>query len=165
MSPSTCHILLFLTDASRLFGLEVSPKKTEVLHQPVPHEEYGSPHISIDDTELKTTQQFTYLGCTILSDATVDKEIDNRLAKANSSFGRLYKRVWNNKSLKCKTKIHVYRAVVLTTLLYGSETWVTYCSHIRLLERCLQTILNIPKGSVQLRPITITATLSPTLKS
>ena len=27
----------------------------------------------------------------------VDKEIDNRLAKANSSFGRLYKCVWKNK--------------------------------------------------------------------
>ena len=154
-----------LADSSRLFGLEINVKKTEVLHQPVPHEEYRSLHISIGDTELKTTQQFTYLGCTISSEAKIDKEIDNRLAKANSSFGRLYKRVWNNKSLKCKTKIHVYRAVVLTTLLYGSETWVTYCSHIRLLERCLQTILNIPKGSVQLRPITITATLSPTLKS
>ena len=55
--------------------------------------------------------------------------------------------MWNNKSLKCKTKIHVYRAVVLTTLLYGSETWVTYHSHIRLLERfhqrCLRTILNL----------------------
>ncbi|GFN79142.1 hypothetical protein PoB_000564800 [Plakobranchus ocellatus] len=85
--------------------------------------------------------------CTISSDARLDKEIDNRLARANSSLGRLYKRVWNNKSLKIKTKIQVYRAVVLTTLLYGSETWVTYSSHIRLLERlhqrCLRTILQI----------------------
>ncbi|GFO10738.1 hypothetical protein PoB_003724300 [Plakobranchus ocellatus] len=66
---------------------------------------------------------------------------------SDSSFGRLYKRVWNNKSLKIKTKIQVYKAVVLTTLLYGSETWVTYSSHIRLLERlhqrCLRTILQI----------------------
>ena len=134
-------------DASRLFGLEVSLKKTEVLHQPTPREEYRPPHISIGDTELKSTQQFTYLGCTISSDAKIDKEIDNRLAKANSSFGRLYKRVWNNKCLKCKTKIRVYRAVVLTTLLFSSETWVIYRSHIRLLERfhqrCLRTILNI----------------------
>ena len=130
-----------------MFGLEVSLKKTEVLHQPTPHEEYRPPHISIGDSELKSTQQFSYLGWTISSDAKIDKEIDNRLAKANSSFGRLHKRVWNNKSLKCKTKSRVYRAVVLTTLFYGSETWVTYRSHIRLLERfhqrCLRTILNI----------------------
>ena len=41
----------------------------------------------------------------------------------------------------------MYRAVVLTTLLYGSESWVTYSHHLRLLERfhqrCLRTILNI----------------------
>ena len=81
------------------------------------------------------------------SDARIDKEVDNRLAKASSAFSRLYKRVWNNKNLKIHTKISVYRAVVLTTLLYGSDAWVTYCSHVQLLERfhqrCLHTILNI----------------------
>ena len=42
---------------------------------------------------------------------------------------------------------NVYRAVVLTTLLYGSESWVTYQNHLKLLERfhqcCLRTIVNI----------------------
>jgi len=77
-------------DASWLFGLEVGLKKMEVLHQPTPLE-YRPPHISIGNTELKSTQQFTYLGCTTSSNAKINKEIDNRLAKANSSFGRLYK--------------------------------------------------------------------------
>ena len=144
-------------DALRLFGLEVSLKKTEVLHQPTPHEEYRPPHISIGDSELKSTQQFSYLGCTISSDAKIDKERDNRLAKANNSFGRLYKRVWNNKSLKCKTKIRVYRAVVLATL-YGSETWVTYpatsaSSSASTFAACAPSLTSIG------------ATLSPTLKS
>ena len=79
--------------------------------------------------------------------AKIDGEIDNRLAKANCAFGRLYKHVWNNKHLRIKTKISVYRAVVLTTLLYGSESWVTYLNHLKLLEQfhqhCLRTILNI----------------------
>ena len=92
-------------------------------------------------------EQFTYLGCAISSNARIDGEIDNRLAKANSAFGRLYKRVWNNKHLRIITKISVYRAVVLTTLLYDSESWVTYQNHLKLLDRfhqrCLRTILNI----------------------
>ena len=50
-------------------------------------------------------------------------------------------------NLKTETKISVYRAVVLTTLIYGSESWVLYRCHIRLLERlhqrCLRTILKI----------------------
>ena len=49
--------------------------------------------------------------------------------------------------MKTQTKISVYWAVVLTTLLYGSEAWVTYRSHVRFLQRfhqrCLRTILNI----------------------
>ena len=134
-------------EAAHLFGLVISLKKTEVLHQPAPREEYHPPHIYIDKTELKSVHQFTYLGCTISSDAKLDGDIDSRLAKANSAFGRLYKRVWNSNHLKRSTKISVYRAVVLTTLLYGSETWVAYKHHLRLLERfhqrCLRSILGI----------------------
>uniref|UniRef100_K7EZV3 Reverse transcriptase domain-containing protein n=1 Tax=Pelodiscus sinensis TaxID=13735 RepID=K7EZV3_PELSI len=129
------------------FGLEVSLKKTEVLYQPAPHEEHHPPSIFIEQTELKVVHQFSYLGCVILSDTKIDQEVDNRLAKAISTFGRLYKRVRNNSNLKRDTKVRVYKAVVLTILLYGAESWVTYRRHLSLLEhfrqRCLRTILNI----------------------
>ena len=45
------------------------------------------------------------------------------------------------------TKVQVYRAIVVPTLLYGAETWVLYQKQIRLLERshqcCLHCILGI----------------------
>ena len=45
------------------------------------------------------------------------------------------------------TKIAVYNAVVISTILYGCETWVPYRRHIRLLEsfhiRRLQLILGL----------------------
>ena len=44
-------------EATQLFGLEVSLKKTEVLHQPAPQEAYCPPHITIGETELKAVQQ------------------------------------------------------------------------------------------------------------
>ena len=34
----------------------------------------------------QSVEQFTYLGCAISSNARIDGEIDNRLAKANSAF-------------------------------------------------------------------------------
>ena len=49
-------------EAAQLFGVEVSLKKTEVLYQPAPREEYCLPHITIGETVLKTVYQFTYLG-------------------------------------------------------------------------------------------------------
>ena len=134
-------------EAAQFFGLEVSLKNTEVLYQPAPRKEYCLPHITIGKTVLKTIHRFTYLGCTITSDAKTDWEVDNRLAKSNNAFGRLFNRVWKNNHLKKSTKISVYRAVLLTTLLYVSESWVTYRHHLRLLEcfhqRCLRIILNI----------------------
>ena len=141
------HITSCFAESAQLFGLDVSLKKTEVLHQPAPQNEYRAPNISIGETVLKSVELFTYLCCAISSNARIDGEINNRLAKANSTFGRLYKRVWNKKHLRIITKISVYRAVILTTLLYGSESWVTYRNHLTLLERfhqrCLRTILNI----------------------
>lgn len=49
----------------------------------------------------------------ISSDDGIDKEVDSRLAKANNTFGMQDKRVSNNNNLTIKTKICVYRAVVL----------------------------------------------------
>ena len=79
-------------------------------------------------------EHFTYLGSVIFSAATVSQDLDNRLSKASSSFRRLLKRVWQSHSFRLSTKIHVYRDVVVLTLLYGAETWVLY-RKIRLLER------------------------------
>ena len=134
-------------DSAHLFGLEVSLNKTEVLYQPAPCEAHHPPHVSINKTELNAVQYFKYLGSIISSDAKFEKEIDHRLSAANRAFGRLHKRVWRNKELRQETKINLYRAVVLSTLLYGSESWVTYSHHIRILERfhqrCLRTILQL----------------------
>ena len=55
--------------------------------------------------------------------------------------------MFQNRDLRIDTKLAVYRAVVLTTLLYGSETWVTYSRNLKDLEeyhqRCLRKIMNI----------------------
>ena len=47
-------------EAAQLFGLQVSLKKTEDLHQPAPREEYHPPHITIGVDVLKPVHQFTY---------------------------------------------------------------------------------------------------------
>ena len=92
-------------------------------------------------------EHFTYLGSVISNDATVSNDLDNRLFKASSSSGRLSNRVWQSHSPHLSTKLQVYRAVVVTTLLYDAETWVLYWKQIRLLKRfhhhCLRSILGI----------------------
>ena len=71
----------------------------------------------------------------LANDALIDKKVENRISRASTSFGRLYSRVWNQKGLRLQTKLKVYKAVVLTNLLYGCETWTCYRRHIKTLDR------------------------------
>ena len=137
-----------LSNATKRYGLTISIKKTEVLYQPAPGTtRKEEPEIKIDNQILKNVDAFTYLGSTLTSNNTLDKEISSRIAKASSAFGRLRKRVWDDRGLKIETKCAVYIAVVLSDLLYGCETWTAYRRHIKQLEqfhqRCLRSILNI----------------------
>ena len=79
-------------------------------------------------------KSFTCLGSKVNSNGSLDDEITNRIAKATSAFGKLRHRLWNEREMKLDTKIQVYKAVVLTTLLYGSESWTPYRPHINQLD-------------------------------
>ena len=105
------------------------------------------PNILINNEALDAAESFTYLGSTITNNLTMNPELDRRIAKAAAVMSRLNKRVWSNKQLTENTKLKVYQACVLSTLLYGAESWTTYASQENRLEsfhlRNLRRILNI----------------------
>lgn len=129
--------------ACREFGLTISIKKTKVLCQGVD----TPPSILIDGQPLEVVDNFTYLGSTVTSNASLDAELNTRIARATATMARLTKRAWSNPKLTTNTKIRVYEACVLSTLLYGSEAWAIYSSQEHRLNsfhlRCLRRILNI----------------------
>ena len=88
------HIVNRFSDAAKNFGLIISLKMTEEMYQLPSRVAYNPPDISINGTYLNAVEHFTYLGSVISNDATIRKDLDNRLSKASSSFGRLSKRVW-----------------------------------------------------------------------
>ena len=130
---STTHCDLLLWSSQELV-LTIGLKKTELLYQLSKWEVYSPSHISISGTNLNAVEHFTYLGSVIPKDATVSKDLDNHLFKASSSFGRLSKRAWQSHLLHLSLKIQVYRAIVVSILLYDAETWALYGKQIRLLE-------------------------------
>ena len=127
--------------AARRFGLTISIKKTEALYQPAPGNMYEPPAITIEGKLLKAVDNFKYLGSIISNDASFDAEITARIAKATAAFGRLSKRLWTNNGIRLSTKICVYKAAVLTSLLYGCETWTLTKKQIRRLEKFHYTTL------------------------
>ena len=120
------HEMNCLSEACNNFGLTISTKKTEVLYQPAPGKPYHEPDITVNGQKLQAVDKFTYLGSTLSRAVNIDAEINNRVAKASAAFGRLRENVWERRGLSLTTKLKVYRAVVLTTLLYACETWTVY---------------------------------------
>ena len=97
------------SNASNKFGLKINIKLTSVL-------------------------EFIYLGSTISSDRSIDNEIQRRMAKASASFGRLRQRLWINHHVSMRVKGKIYRAIVLSTLLYGAEAWTVYRRQVKKLH-------------------------------
>ena len=73
--------------------------------------------------KLAVTDKSVYLSSTMANIATIDDEISLRIPRASASFGRLKDRVWARRCLAYETKLQVYHAVVLPSLLYACETW------------------------------------------
>ena len=101
----------------------------------------------MNDEPLKATDSFTYLGSALSREARINVEVNNRLSKANFTFGRLMKKMWDRRGISQDTRLKVYMAVVLTILLYTCESWTVYIRHARKLNhfhtKCLQIILSI----------------------
>ena len=110
------------------YDLTISTKKTEV-HLPALEKPYNEPTITVNGQKLKVVDKFTYLGSTFSRAVHIDDEVTTRIAKASVAFGRLRANVWEHNGMKLDTKLKVYKAVVLPTLLYACETWVVYQRH------------------------------------
>ena len=129
------------------FQLTISTKKTEVVHQPAPGKPYSEPTITVNGHKLQVVDKFTYLGSTLSRAVHIDDEVTARTAKASVAFGRLRTNVWERNGIRLDTKLKVYKAVVLPTLLYACETWTVYQRHAKKLNHfhlsCLRKLLKI----------------------
>ena len=103
-------------DACNDFGLKISLTKTEKMSQG----DIQDPLISIGEHRPETVTSFTYLGRTVTSNLNLNTEISKRIGKAAGVMCKLRSRVWENSKLEVKTKIAVYKACVLSVLMYGN---------------------------------------------
>jgi len=65
------------------------------------------PRILINGSPLNVVDKFYYLGSIVNSSNNLDDEINQRIGKASTNFGRLSSRVWKNHHLAIKLKIKV----------------------------------------------------------
>ena len=137
---------LFSSACSDL-GLTISLDKTKVMFSPAPGVEYVEPNIFVYGQRLEVVLEFVYLGSKLHQSCSLDQEIAYRISRASASFANLRDRCWSRRGISPKTKVDLYKIIVLPSLTNSLETSTIYRKHISKLERfqqfCLREILNI----------------------
>ena len=139
--PST--VLSDFCTSSAHLGLHVSWAKTKLMN-------LGSgprpTSTSVDGNQVESVDSFLYLGSLQSSDGYCRPDIKRRISLTSSVMSSLH-RIWRDKRLSLPTKIRLFQALVLSVLLYVSETWTLLAADMKSLEafymKCLRQILGI----------------------
>ena len=98
-------------------------------------------------------ESFSYLGSELGQTAKVEREVAVRLEKASKVYQIWRQKIFRNRNLSRSTKVHVFRTMVMSVLLYGAETWPVTQHDIRKLKtfqmRCLQDIVGVTLWDMQ----------------
>ena len=99
---------------------------------------------------LGLVSAFPYLGGLLSGDGSQEREISRRLALAGAAFKQLRPRVLGSHRVPLRTKVLVYRAIVLSILLYGAaESWAPNASQLQRLcvfhTTCLRRMMGLSR--------------------
>ena len=97
-----------------------------------------------DGVEFENVEAFKYLGSFVSLQHVDPKEINVKLAEERQRFAS-FQKLWKSKQLSIPLKCKLYRALVLSVVLYSFETWTMNKPTQRKLENfhtsCLRRIL------------------------
>ena len=139
-----------LEEQTQKWGLTISVKKTKwmIVNDPA----RPTNEIRIRGEEVEKVEEFQYLGSVLSVNGTSDKDIRRRIGLGTMKFMQLRKPVWQHSEISVKTKIQIYRAIVLSTTLYGSENWTCtedgYADLNVFHNKNLRTILGVRRDEI-----------------
>ncbi|KAG0724998.1 Polycomb protein suz12-A [Chionoecetes opilio] len=111
-----------LHEEAKPLGLEVSWLKTKVqVFVGLLDETVQSVHACGEDIEI--LESFTYLGSTVHNDGGSRQEVLGQIGIAHGIMDSLSGSIWRCRYLCRRTKIRIFKSLVIPVLLYGCETW------------------------------------------
>jgi hypothetical protein len=112
---------------------------------------------TIRDGYIAFTKKFRYLGSIINSDLRDIHEIKKRIQKATNQMHELT-HLWRNKHIELGTKVWLYLALPVNTLLWGCESWAISAEASRRLEsfhiKSIRKILGVTMWNIEALRIT-----------
>ena len=106
--------------SSSVFGLHTSWPKTK-LQSTRADSGLDLLNVVVDGNPVDLVESFTYLCSVQTSDGYCRSDITRRIGLASSAMSSL-SNIWSTKQLSVHTKVRVYQTLVLSILLYASET-------------------------------------------
>ena len=126
--------------------MTINGAKTKTMRVGV-NEGDDQPAITLKRDTLEDVEAFSYLGNEVGKTAGVDGEVGTRLKKAATTYQMWRRKVFRSKSFTKKTKVHVFRVMVMSVLLYGAETWAVTRQELKRLHafqmKCLRDIIGV----------------------
>jgi hypothetical protein len=129
------------SNAARV-GLKLNAKKCKILKV----NSRSNNKLRAGESEVEEVESFTYLGANVTKDGGSTVDVRKRVAMASAQFKRLTN-IWQAGNISRKTKISLFKSLVLSVLLYGCETWKLTKGEERKLDifqtKCLRKICKI----------------------
>ena len=108
-----------LIDEYELWGLKLNATKTKYMA-------IGdtSRDLKLEDRKriISHVSENIYLGVRMTRDGNHEPEIIDRINKGRAAISKLNSTLWDS-NVTPKTKTHIYRAIVKSTITYAAETW------------------------------------------
>ena len=134
-----------LDRACTRWGMTINATKTKTMT--VGKEEENEVTITLRGNPLEAVESFSYLGSEVGENAKVGSDVGTRLEKASRVYQKWRKEVFRSRSVSKRTKLHVFRVMVMPVLLYGAETWAVTQQELRKLHafqmKCLREIVGV----------------------
>ena len=133
-----------LDRACTRWGMTINATKTKTM---TVGKEENEVTITLRGNPLEAVESFSYLGSEVGKNAKVGGDVGTRLEKASRVFQKWRKEVFRSRSVSKRTKLHVFRVMVMPVLLYGAETWAVTQQELRKLHafqmKCLREIVGV----------------------
>jgi len=134
-----------VVEVSQRMGMAINVAKTESQFLGEGDKQF---RMVSDGQQLVQTESFVYLGGNICTHGGSEKDVERRIGLARGIWQALGK-IWSSKELGIDTKVRMYETLVLSALLYNSETWTlkeTQKQRLRVFEMaCLRRIEGVTR--------------------
>ena len=89
---------------------------------------------------IVVADDFQYLGSIRENNGDMETELRARIGKATRAFCSVKMIIWERKEISKSLKVNLFKSVVMSSLLYGCETWAItseHTQHYKLLSRAV----------------------------